>query len=235
MEQYWIPLARVATILPLMHLVTMLMGRRSVGELPVFDFLVVLTMGSVVGADLADPAVAHGPTAVTVVAIGLLQYLLTRLKVNSRRVRDWATLTPTIVMERGQFLPHNLAKIRYTVNDVLPQLRQKDVFDLSEVELAVVEPSGKISVRKKSAAMPVTPADLGLKIREKGIPRLLIVEGVVLPGVLAESGIRREWLDRRLAEQNLALEDVYLAALEGDGRLYLSANRQGEKGAAIYY
>lgn len=235
MDAYWIPLVRVLTILPLMHLVTLLMGRRSVGELPVFDFLVVLVMGSVVGADLADPSVPHGPTALTVVAISLLQYALTRLKVSSYKVRDWATLTPTVVLENGRFLTHNLAKIRYTVNDVLPQLRQKDVFDLSQVEVAVVEPSGKISVRKKSAYTPLTPADMSMPTVDKGLPRLLVVDGAVLPSVLAASGFTREWLDKRLGEQGLKVQDVYLAALEGDGKLYVSPLDQQKKGTALYY
>lgn len=103
-------LFRVGTILPIMLLVTLFMGKRSIGELPVFDFLVILTLGSVVGADIAEPSVNHLPTVAAVIAIALLQKLIAWWKIKNHRVGRFLSFEPTMVMYDGQFHLQNMKK-----------------------------------------------------------------------------------------------------------------------------
>jgi len=212
------------------------MGKRSIGELPVLDFIIAITIGSVVGADLADPSVPHGPTIVMVVIIGIFQYGMTYFKRRYSAVRDLSTITPTVIIEKGRFLTHNIAKIRYTVNDILPMLREKDVFNLSEVEMAVIEPSGKLSVLKKPEARPVTLKDIGRTSPWENLPLLLIADGRLVPNAMEHSKKSREWLDREL--KNLGyndIEEVYLAAVESDGTFYATPIRQDGVAPSIHY
>ncbi|MTI94034.1 MAG: DUF421 domain-containing protein [Firmicutes bacterium] len=236
MNDYLIVLFRIFTLFPAMYLMTVLMGKRSIGELPIFDFLVAITIGSVVGADIADPSIRHGPTFAAVIAIALFQISFTWLKVKLPIVRDWSTLTPTVVVANGTFLMHNIARIRYTVNDLLSMLRQKDIFQLSEIQYAIVEPSGQLSVLKKTEATPPSARDMGLKVPAKGLPTLLIVDGERVPGALEQIGRSERWLNSLLQKQGHGkIEDVYLAALESDGTLYTTAKRQVSTGESIYY
>src|SRR5690554_2740801 len=236
MEQYIIPLLRFLIIFPLLHLVTSLMGKRSIGELPVVDFIVVITIGNVVGADLADPTIHHGPTLMVVILIGSAQFGVTWLKAKSTTFRNLSTMTPTVVMEKGKFLTHNLANIRYTVNDILPLLRQQGVFNPSEIDLAVIEPTGHLSVLKKAPARPVTLQDMGRTPAPEQLPQLLIADGKLVPNALKHGDKDREWLERQL--KNLGyqgVEEVYLAAVESDGTLYVSPMDQEGLGPSIHH
>jgi uncharacterized membrane protein YcaP (DUF421 family) len=152
---YLIVFFRIITILPLLFVMTLLMGKRQVGELPVIDFIIAITLGSVVGADIADPSIHHGPTVLAVVVIALFQYVVSRANIKKRLFNHWLTLEPTIIISNGQLLRSHLERIRFPLDTVLEMLRQKGIFNLNEVEFAIVEPNGKLSVLKKN---PVQPA-----------------------------------------------------------------------------
>lgn len=236
MNEYLVILLRVLMTWPLLYLLTMLMGKRNMGQLPVFDFIIVITIGSIAGADLADPAVPHGPTLLTLVAIALLQFGFTKLKVKSAFVRQMSHITPTVIIQEGELLTHNLAKIRYTVNDILPLLRKQGVFNLSEVDFAVIEPDGNISVSKKSNASPVTPADLGLQVPNKGLPQLFVADGSLIPGVLKHSNMDKEWLTNQIKQHGFqSVSEVYLASLEHTGNLYVTPMRAKMPGRSLHY
>jgi uncharacterized membrane protein YcaP (DUF421 family) len=221
---------------PLLFALTLLMGKRNMGQLPVFDFIIVITIGSIAGADLADPAVPHGPTVLTLVAIGMLQYGFTKLQVKSSMVRQWSHLTPTVIIQDGEFLTHNLAQIRYTVNDVLPLLRKQGAFNLSDIDYAVVEPDGNISVLKKTAVSPLTPSDMGLKIANRSLPHLFIADGLLVPNGLKNSGVDQEWLENAIRHHGFKdISEVYLASLENNGNLYLSPSRSHKVGRSLHY
>ncbi len=143
-------LGRIITILPLLLIVTIFMGKRAIGELPVFDFLIIVTLGAVVGADIADPNIHHLPTAVAIVGIALLQKVVAKWKISNRKVGRLLTFEPTIVVQNGVILQGNLKRIRYSIDNVLQMLREKDVFDISEVEIAIVESNGAISVLEET-------------------------------------------------------------------------------------
>lgn len=237
MSSYLAVLLRFLIIFPLLYLITSLMGKRSIGELPVIDFIVAITIGNVVGADLADPTVPHGPTVMIVIVLGLTQYGFTWLRRINARIRNLSTMTPTVVVEKGQFLTHNISGIRYTINDILPMLRAQGVFRLSEVQTAIIEPNGKLSVQKKASANPVTPEVMGIPVQEPSPTHLLIADGRMVPQGLAQSGKDQAWLERELKRQGYqGIEDVYLAAVEGENTLYTSPLRQQDReGQSIYY
>lgn len=236
MNDYLIPLFRFAIVYPLLYLVTMIMGKRSIAELPVIDFIVVITIGAVVGADIADPAVPHGPTILMVVVIGLIQYALTITKRKNAAVRNLTTVTPTVVIENGRFLVHNMSHVRLTVNDILPMLREKDIFNLSQVQWAILEPNGNLSVQMTPEARPLTLKDMGRTAPQESFPVLLVADGKIVPNALKQAGKTRAWLDQQLNHQGYsALDEVYLAALETDGTFYASPMRQSQAGASIHY
>lgn len=144
-----IVLGRIVTILPLLLFTTIYMGKRTIGELPIFDFLIIIILGAVVGADIADPEIKHLPTAFTIVMIGLLQKLVSHLKIKNRKFGKLITFEPTLVIKDGNFLVKNMSKIGYSIDNILQMLRGKDIFDPAEVDLAIIEADGAMSVLKK--------------------------------------------------------------------------------------
>src|SRR5690554_3848198 len=102
------------------------------------------------------------------------------------------------------------------------QLRNKNVFDLGEVEFAVLEANGKLSVQKKSQNLPLTPKDMKLSTDYKGVSTEIIRDGKIEDENLKQNMLTHEWLYNQLAEQNVSnIEDVFLATLSTDGSLYL--------------
>lgn len=236
MNVYFTTLLRILVTWPLLYILTMLMGKRDMGQLPVQDFIIVITIGSIVATDLADPSVPHGPILMTIIVIAIIQFGFSKLQVKSAFIRNMSNLTPTVIIQDGQFLTHNMAKIRYTADDVLPLLRIQGVFNLSEVEYAIIEPNGNISVLKKANSSPVTPADLGLDLANKGLPRLLIADGQLVPNALMDSDLDQAWLEKQIRSRGFNdIKEIYLAALEHNGNLYISPMRVEKIGRSLHF
>ncbi|MGI6366552.1 MAG: DUF421 domain-containing protein [Bacillota bacterium] len=236
MNQYLVILIRVFITWPLLFITTMLMGKRNMGQLPVFDFIIVITVGSIAATNLADPAVPHGPTLMSIGVIALIQIIFSKLQLKSAPVRNFTNITPTIIIQDGQFLTHNLAKIRYTIDDILPLLRIQGVFNLSEVDYAIIEPNGNLSVLKKANASPVTPADLKMNLPNKGLPQLLVADGLLVPNAFKGTDVDQEWLEQEIRRHGFAkISEIYLASLEKSGYLYISPMRGKDPGRSLHY
>ncbi|WP_106406329.1 DUF421 domain-containing protein [Bacillus marinisedimentorum] len=221
-------LGRIVTILPLLLAVTLFMGKRAIGELPVFDFLIVVTLGAVVGADIADPDIHHMPTAVAVIAIALLQKIVARWKISNRKAGRLFTFEPTVVIQDGKFLDQNLKNIRYSIDNVLQMLREKSVFDINDVETAVIEANGALSVLKKPQKNIVTLEDMNIVKSESPIAFPVIVEGKVYSGVLEDFNLDQQWLNQQLSSKGVAdINQVFFASINRNQELHLSLKNEG--------
>jgi len=162
LETYLLVLGRIITILPFTLLVTLLvMGKRPVGT-PVFDFLVISTVGAMVGADIADPRINHLLTGFAIAAVAGLQWRISRARVRWRRFNQWVHLRADRGGPQGPARSRHLKRLNYTVDDLLYRLREQEHFNLSTLELAVVEPSGKVSALPKAEHAPPARKDMGL-------------------------------------------------------------------------
>ena len=214
---------RIYTIYPLMLIAALFMGRRSIGEMPVFDFLVVLSLGSVVGADIADPNIEHIHTAVAIVMIAIMQRIVSSLSLRFRRFGKLVTFEPVIVVHQGQFLTNNLRNIRYSIDNVLRMLRTEGIFDVSEVEVAILEGSGKLTVQKRADSRQPTAGQLGLSVAGSGIAIPVILDGWIDEVALRRSGISEAALLEGVRQAGAAhVRDVYFASVNGSGGLHVS-------------
>lgn len=214
---------RILTILPLMLFVALYMGKRSIGELPVFDFLVIITLGSVVGADIADPNVPHIHTAVAIVLIGIFQKFVSKAVINHRKLGHLITFEPTIVIQDGKFIVKNLRKIRYSIDNILQMLREKDVFDISNVHLGIIEANGKLSILKEDIKATVTIEDLNLNKKAPSISYPVIVDGILYEDVLKKLKLNKHWLNQQLSNANVKnIEEVFFASVNDKMELHIS-------------
>ncbi|MDQ0158246.1 DUF421 domain-containing protein [Alkalibacillus salilacus] len=222
LQQSLVVIGRVVTILPLLLLMTLFMGKRTIGEMPVFDVLIIISLGSIVGADLADPSISHIYTAVAIVAVAFLQKAITALKLRFRKIGRLITFEPTVVVQNGQLLKRNMKRIGYSIDNVLQLLREKDVFDISTVQTAVIESSGHLSVLKTSADSPVTREDLSITNQPAQIALPVIVEGRIYEQTLAEVGVDQAWLMNQLHLRAVKVDDIFYATLNKQQKLHIS-------------
>ncbi len=199
-----------------------LTGKQQMSELTFFDYVVGITIGSIASTISVQLNQNTTATLAGMVIWGLLPILLAYLCLHSVWVRKVVEGEATVVIENGKIMEQNLARIRLSIDDLLSGLRAKNVFNVAEVEFALFETNGKLSIQLKSQKQPLTPADLNLPTRYDGLPTTLIDDGKALPDALQSLGLSQAWLRHQLGKQQINdFATVALAQLDTAGNLYV--------------
>lgn len=214
---------RIFSIMGLLLFLILNTGRRKIGELPVFDFLAIIVLGNVVGADIAEPKVPQLPTAYAVVLIIAIQYFISYFTIKNRKFGKKVTFSPTVVIQNGQFIKSNMKKLRYSIENLQMYLREKGIFDISEVEFAIVEDNGSVSVMKKSQFQPLTPYDMNIPAKYKGISLPLVIDGKVYEDNLKKLNLDKVWLETQLKNNGINnFNEVFYVDINTEGKLFIS-------------
>lgn len=215
-------IGRIVTILPFLLFLGLYMGKRSIGELPVFDFLVILVLGAVVGADIADPKINHIHTVVAMIAIAFLQKLVVYLKLKNRKIGRLLTFEPTIVLYKGEFLTENMKSVNYSIDNVLQMLREKEVFQAADVEIAIVEANGRLSVSLSPDKQPVRLSDMNITGKEAEFEIPVILDGQIQNEALKKLKKDKDWLVKQLKDKDKQISDesdIFYAGVNLKGNL----------------
>lgn len=214
---------RVFSIMGLLLFLVLVTGRRKIGELPVFDFLAILIISNVVGADIAEPKVPQLPTVYALLLIIGIQYFMSIYILKNRNLGKKVTFSPVVVIQNGQFIKSNMKKVKYTVDNLQMYLREKGIFDINEVEFAIIEDSGNVSVLKKSQFQPLTPSDMNMPTSYKGISLPLFIDGKVYENNLSKLNLDKAWLVSQLKENSInSLDEVFYVDMNTEGKLFIS-------------
>src|SRR5690554_3347301 len=206
----------------LLFIMTRLMGKTQLSQLNFFDYVVGITIGSTastLATNMDTPAVA-GVTSILVWSG--LAIAIDRLTLKNIYIRKIIEGEPSVIIKSGKLMEKAMARANYDLAELMVQLRNKNIFNLSEVEEAVLEPDGQLSVLLKSQYQPVTPQDLNLDTQYKGMPQVLVVNGNIARHRLTELNLSEDWLLEQL--RNLGINDlaeVMVAQLDTSGRLYV--------------
>ena len=213
---------RTTLVYFLVLLVIRAMGKREIGQLSPFDFVVAIIIAELAALpmELTDIPLWHSILPLLILAA--LQISLSYATLFSRKLRGIICGHPQIIIKNGALLRKEMRKARYNLDDLVAQMREKGIVDLSDIEFAVLETSGKLSVILKSQHRPVTPADLGISTAYEGLPTVLVMDGDIMKDNLAQIDLDETWLQKVLSEQRLTSKKVLLATLSTDGRLFIS-------------
>lgn len=197
------------------------MGHREVGILAGHNYLVAAGIMSVAAVRMVNAEASLTSALLIVFTYAGVNVLLSYLDIKWPRAIDRG---PVILIENGRINKKNMLDSHVTIDNLLGQLRLKGAHNLSEVTYAVLEPTGKISVIKKSATLPLTRQQMDLPAKFTALPVLLVHDGQVDDENLNMLGLDLNWLKARLAEKGFRKpEDVFMAALQPDGTVYVSA------------
>jgi len=194
---------RISTIFPLVLFVTLFMGRRSIAEMPVFDFLVILALGSVVGADIADPKINHVLTGFAILLIGIMQRIFSTMVIRISWFNKMVNFEPVIVIYQGKMIHKNLKKAKYSIDNILQMLRENNIYNETDVHLAVMESNGKLNVLEKTNT-PTAPS----------ISYPIIKEGKINKSILTKLKLKESWLQDQLHKENIQLSQIFLATID---------------------
>ncbi|MGG6310348.1 DUF421 domain-containing protein [Paenibacillus macerans] len=235
MPEYLIILIRSLFSFIVLMVMTRLMGKIQLSQLTFFDYVVGITIGSIAAMLAVDQNLKILNGLMGIIVWGGLPILISIINLKSYRFRRLTDGRPTPLVENGNILEENLKKSRLTMNELLFMLRQNNSFKLSDVEFAVLETNGKLSVMKKSETQPVTPKLLNMPVEEEHQPHTVIIDGVVLETNLRETGYTKEWLYGEVLKQGASdFSDVFFAQITSNGSIYVDLRRDRAKVVPVY-
>ena len=219
--QVWLQIVlSSALLLFLLLLLTRVMGKKNLARITPFRFvcyIVAAVIAAAISLQLTRPAAG-------LVALGvwvLLPIALDYLSLKSKWVHDLVNGKETVLIKHGKIMEENLLQTRLTGEELLRELRSKNAFSLADVEFAVMEDTGDISVFMKSDKKPVAAHDLGIKTAPLTEPQTVILDGNILPEPLASLGFNTEWLGIQLETIGVSLDNVFVGQVDSAGDLYL--------------
>ena len=210
---------------------TRFLGKTQVGQLTFYEYVTGITIGSIaanVAASDPDKVWSHYYDLFIFVA---LTYAVSLITLKSRPLRKLIEGSPTIVIENGLILEENMGMLRYDLDELYSQLRQQGVLDASEVQYAIVETTGDLSIIKKSVNQNLTKSDLALHPPDPVFPIELIMDGKIIDYNLHRHKVTAAWLQQQLAAQGIDdAADVTYAGFDSKGQLFI--NRKTAAGSS---
>ncbi|GAA0432769.1 DUF421 domain-containing protein [Lentibacillus halophilus] len=193
------------------------LGKSQLNALTPFDFISAIILGEFVGNALFEKKAGITEMTFVIVLWGLLLYIIEKISQRYKGSRGFLEGKPSMAIYKGQLMYDELKKNRLDIDQLQHLLREKDVFSLEEVEYAVLETDGKVSVLKKSDYQTPTKSDLNVPPAPVKIAKTLISDGEIVWDNLKEAKLTEEWLVQTLHLQNIsAVDDVSYAEWQPD-------------------
>lgn len=207
-----------------------LMGKRQMGELQPFEFVISIIIADMVATPLANSGIPITYGIVPTVILLCLHSLLTFLCMKSEKARTIFSGKPSFIINKGLFDRQELKKNSLNINDILEQVRSKDVADINDIYYAVLETNGKLSIILRPNKAPLTPNDLDFKPQNKGFYYAVVLDGKVhkknLDAVnLSENSLVKEIVGHGIKD----ISDVFYATVNETKELFLQTKDGAKK------
>jgi len=184
-----------------------IMGKREIGQLGVVDLAVSVLIAELVAISIENVEDSIWLTILPIIALVILEITLAMINLKCKKFRNFFEGKPSVIINRGKINYKEMVKQRYTIDDLLLELRQKGIKNLERVEYALLEPNGKLSIFKK-------------KLLDQNFPLPLIIDGVVQENTLKILKKSKIWLDYMISKNKLVLNEVFYAFYKGN-KLYI--------------
>ena len=209
-----------------LFIIAKVMGHKQIAQLDFFDYITGITIGSI-AAELATELEKPWKPLIAMLIYGAVSVALSMTTNKFPRSRKFINGTPTILMDSGKLYRDNLKKAKLDLSEFMMMCREQGYFDLNEIQTAVFEHNGKLTVMPYSANRPATPADLQLHPEPASINTEVIMEGHILHENLKKMGLDVTWLKRQLKEQGYKnAKEIFLGLCDKNNTLSLFANEE---------
>ncbi len=202
---------------------THLLGKTQVSQLTFEEYITGITFGSIAASMATHDHNTTWHYLLGMFVFAFWSFMVTFLSLKSIKMRDMLQGKPVIVIRNGAIMENQLKKMRYNMDDLKAQLREKDCFNLTDVEIAILEIDGELSIIKKNKKQPVTHEDLNILKPEENLPLELIVDGQIIYSNLEKIGLDGKWLIRQLREKGIqsANQVMYASFNQNNQALYI--------------
>lgn len=213
-----IAIRAIASIVVL-FLLAKLLGNKQIKQLSFFDYVVGISIGSIAAEMATNTEVPHHFFLIAMVIYALISLLVGFISLKSVKGRRFLEGIPITLIEKGKPIYKNLKKAQMTVNSLLAECRYKGYFDIADIDTAVLETSGEISILPKYSAKPVTTSDMDLEDKRQAPRANVIIDGKVVLHNLHAVKKTEAWLSDKLNERDIDVKNILLATLDESGNL----------------
>ncbi|MGO4788655.1 DUF421 domain-containing protein [Paenibacillus sp. 2KB_20] len=221
MQEYMEIIIRTASAFLLLLIISRILGKQTISNMTFHDFVSGITLGGITANLAFNKNISHWALIVSLLVFFGIAYLMSVLALKNRALSRLISGTPTVIIENGKILENNMRKIRYTLDSLNQSLREKNIFNIEEVEYAIMEDHGKLTIKKKSEYEWVTRKDLKLHpAAVNSFPVELIIDGKIIEDNLTENGLTSQWLESELKKRNKAVSDVFYAVKGTQNKLF---------------
>jgi len=206
-------------------ILTRIMGRKEIGQLTFFNFISAIAIGTIGASIAVDQSLSLANGVYALAGWSVITIIMGFMDIKSKNVRKLITGDPVIVIKQGQIMENELRKLRIDVNTLSSLLRKKNVFSIADVDYAIFETDGKLSVMKKEEKQPATKRDLNAQTGQLNLYPIsteIISDGKLNKSNLDKLNLDENWVKQQLEQAGVhSIEDVFYAEVQKDGSLYI--------------
>ncbi len=201
-------------------IVMRLMGKREIGQLQPFELAISIMIADLASTPMADPGIPIINGVIPILALLVMHLLISMVNIKSIKARSILCGKPSILIYRGRIDEKMLKKERFTVNELEERLRGNNIVNIGDVEYAILETSGQITVIEKPKKRIVTLEDLDIDAEYEGIPYDLVVDGKVMYENLKVLNKDYNWLKKQVAKFGIEPEQALIVTIDGKGEIF---------------
>ena len=219
---------RVLILYILVLTIMRLMGKREIGQMQPFELVIAILIADLASIPIADSGIPIFNGIIPILGLLVLQLLISILNMKSINFRKLTCGKPSILIYRGKIDEKVLRKEKFTINELQERLRQNDVFSLGDVEYAIIETTGQITVIQKPEKRNAIPEDFGITPEYEGIPYDLVTDGAVMNENLKAIGRDYNWLKKEVEKFGFKPEEALLVTYDGKGQIFCQKKEKGK-------
>ena len=219
-----------AIILYIVVLIVMrLMGKREIGQLQPFELAISIMIADLASVPMSELGIPITNGIIPILALLVIYMIISVLNMKSVNVRKIMSGKPSLLVYRGKIDEKILKKERITINELQERLRGQNVFNLSDVEYAILETNGQVTVIQKPEKRNLIPEDLNIIPEYEGISYDLVLDGKIMDENLKTIGKDRKWLEKKLKEFDLTPTNTLIATIDGKGKVFCQKKEDSKK------
>ncbi len=221
-----------AIVLYIIVLIVMrLMGKREIGQLEPFELVISIMIADLASIPMTETGVPLTNGVIPILGLLVMHLLISLLNLKSTWARKIICGKPSILIYRGKIDERVMKKERFTINELEERLRGKDVFNIGDVEYAILETSGEVSVILKPNKRNTIPEDFNIEPEYEGISYDLVIDGKILEENVKAIGKDNIWLEKQVKKFGMTPQDALVVTIDGKGQIFCQEKNKGEKNA----
>ncbi len=215
-----ITLIRTIILYIIVLIVMRLMGKREIGQLQPFELAISIMIADLAAIPMSDTGIPITNGIIPILGLLVMHLLISLINLKSFKGRELICGRPTILIYRGKIDEKALKKERFTINELEERLRGNNVVNIGDVEYAILETSGQITVIQKPSKRNTIPADFGIEPDYEGIPYDLVIDGKIMKENLRKINKDEKWLRKEVGKFNINPEDALVVTYDGKGQIF---------------